>query len=76
MRKRAVLASFTKISLPFGGGPRQCIGNMFALTEATLILAAVVQRYQLRVVAGHAVRPEPVLTLNTSAGLPVTLEPR
>ena len=62
--------------LPFGGGPRQCIGNMFALTEATLILAAVIQRYQLHVVSGHAVRPEPVLTLNTSAGLPVTLQPR
>ena len=49
---------------------------MFALTEATLILAAVIQRYQLHVVSGHAVRPEPVLTLNTSAGLPVTLQPR
>lgn len=59
---------------PFGGGPRQCIGNLFALTEAQLILATVAQRYRLRVVPGHPVEPEPLVTLRLKHGLRVTLE--
>ena len=62
--------------LPFGGGPRQCIGNTFALTEATLILATVAQRYRLRLVPGHPVSPKSVFVLKTSHGLPMTLHPR
>lgn len=62
--------------LPFGAGPRQCIGNVFALTEAVLILATVAQRYSLRLQPGHRVEPDPVLTLNSKFGLPMTLEPR
>src|SRR5258705_13384942 len=38
---------------PFGGGPRQCIGNMFGLMEATLILATVARNFRLRLVANH-----------------------
>jgi cytochrome P450 len=59
--------------LPFGAGPRQCIGNQFALTEAQLVLATIAQRYQLRLVPGHPVRPRPVFVLRTSDGLPMTL---
>lgn len=59
---------------PFGGGPRQCIGNLFALTEAQLILATVAQRYRLRVVPGHPVEPEPLITLRLKQELLVTLE--
>src|SRR5262249_40472922 len=33
---------------PFGGGPRICIGNQFALMEATLVLATIAQKYRLR----------------------------
>jgi cytochrome P450 len=62
--------------VPFGAGPRQCIGNQFALTEAQLVLAAIAQRYQLRLVAGHPVKPNPVFTLRTSNGLPMTAERR
>jgi cytochrome P450 len=62
--------------LPFGAGPRQCVGNVFALTEAVLILANVAQRFKLRLQPGHRVEPDPVLTLNTKYGLPMTLEPR
>jgi cytochrome P450 len=62
--------------LPFGGGPRQCIGNQFALTEAQLVLATVVQRYQLRLVPDHPVRPNPIFVLRTSHGLPVTAHRR
>jgi len=60
--------------LPFGAGPRQCIGNTFALAEATLILVQVLQRFSLRLQPGHRVEPDPVLTLNTRFGLPMTAE--
>lgn len=60
--------------VPFGGGPRQCIGNSFALTEAQLILATVAQRYRLRVLPGHQVKPHPLITLRVRGGLPVWLE--
>jgi cytochrome P450 len=49
--------------LPFGGGPRQCIGNTFALTEAQLILAAVTQRYQLRLLTDQPIEPNALITL-------------
>jgi cytochrome P450 len=61
---------------PFGGGPRQCIGNQFAMLEAQLVLATVAQRCRLRVVPGHPVEPEPLITLRLKHGLLVTLEPR
>ena len=48
---------------PFGGGPRLCIGNYFAQVEASLIIAAVAQRYRLRPVEGHPVVVEPGVTL-------------
>jgi cytochrome P450 len=54
---------------PFGGGPRVCIGNGFALTEATVVLAAVAQRYRVEVVP-RDVRPEPMITLRPKGGLP------
>jgi cytochrome P450 len=59
--------------LPFGAGPRLCIGNQFALTEAHLVLAAVAARFALRLVPGHPVRPNPIFVLRTSDGLPMTL---
>jgi cytochrome P450 len=61
---------------PFGGGPRQCIGNQFAMMEAQLILATVAQRYRLRLVSGHRVEPEVVLTIRPRLGLPITLQQR
>ena len=60
---------------PFGGGPRQCIGNLLALTEAKLILASVAQKYRLRMVPGHRVEPQPLATLRPRYGLKMTLEP-
>jgi cytochrome P450 len=58
---------------PFGGGPRMCIGNNFALMEMQLILATVAQRYKLRLVPGHPVEPEACLSLRPRYGLPMTL---
>jgi cytochrome P450 len=59
--------------IPFGGGPRQCIGNQFALLELQLILATVARRFQVRVVEGSRVQPEPLITLRPKPGIPVTL---
>ena len=61
---------------PFGGGPRQCIGNAFAMMEAQLVLATVAQRYSLRLVPGHRVEPKVLVTLRPRYGLPMTLHPR
>jgi cytochrome P450 len=61
---------------PFGGGPRQCIGNMFALMEATLVLASVAQSFRLRIRPGHQVVPSASITLRPKNGVPVWLESR
>ncbi len=61
---------------PFGGGPRQCIGNAFALMEATLILATIAQKYRLRLVPGHPVVPLASITLRPRYGVRVFLESR
>ncbi len=62
--------------LPFGGGPRQCIGNNFALMEAILILATIAQRYRLHLLPGQRVGMQPLVTLRPLGGLPVLLEKR
>jgi cytochrome P450 len=58
---------------PFGGGPRMCIGNNFALMEGQLILATIAQRFRLDLVPGHPVVPEPLVTLRAKYGLRMTL---
>lgn len=60
---------------PFGGGPRGCIGESFAMTEAVLIMAMTMQRYQLTLVPGHVVEPDPVYTLRPINGVLVNLRP-
>ncbi len=59
--------------IPFGGGPRGCIGNQFALTEAQLILATILPRYQFRLLPGAKVVPEPLITLRPRGGLQMTV---
>jgi cytochrome P450 len=59
---------------PFGGGPRQCIGNHFAQVEASLVIASVAQRYRVRPIAGHPVAVEPGVTLRPKHGLLMRLE--
>lgn len=52
-----------------GGGPRICIGNSFALMEATLVVATVMQRYRLDLVPGQTVEPNPKGTLRPRPGV-------
>lgn len=54
---------------PFGGGARQCIGNTFALMEAQLILATVLQSFRLDLLPGTRAEPEPLMTLRPRGGL-------
>jgi cytochrome P450 len=60
---------------PFGGGPRVCIGNSFAMTEAQLVLATVAQRYSLKLVPGHPVETHPLITLRPRYGIRMTAHP-
>jgi cytochrome P450 len=62
--------------LPFGGGKRICIGAAFALTEAIVLLATLAQRYSLRLVPGHPVEPQGLITLRARHGMRMLLTPR
>lgn len=59
---------------PFGGGPRMCIGNSFALMEAAILLAAVAQRFQISLVPGQAIEPLASITLRPMHGVRVRLK--
>ena len=62
--------------LPFGAGPRQCIGNQFALLEAHLTVATLAQGFRLTLVPGHPVEAWPLITLRPRFGMPMTIERR
>jgi cytochrome P450 len=64
------------VYLPFGAGPRQCIGNQFALIEAQLIVATLAQGYRLHLVPGHKVEPWALITLRPRFGMPMMIERR
>jgi cytochrome P450 len=61
---------------PFGGGPRVCVGNQFAQTEAVLLLATIARRYRLRLAPGAVVTPLPTMTLRPDRGVRVILDAR
>lgn len=61
---------------PFGGGPRQCIGNNFALMEAQLILATVARSVRLSLAPGTKVELNPLVTLRPKDGMPMTMTRR
>jgi cytochrome P450 len=71
---RATLPKFAYF--PFGGGPRQCIGESFAWMELVLLVATIAQRWRLQLVPGHPVVPEPVVTLRTKHGVRMTVHQR
>jgi cytochrome P450 len=61
---------------PFGDGPRRCIGQGFALLESALVIATIAQKFRFRLVPGHPVVPEPLVTLRPRQGIRMTLEAR
>ena len=61
---------------PFGGGPRVCIGNTFALMEAAILLATVGQRYRFTLAEDAVIDVNPQITLLPAYGIPTVLEMR
>jgi cytochrome P450 len=59
--------------LPFGGGPRLCIGNTFAMMEAVLILATLIGRFRFELEPGEPVVPFPAITLRPRGGIRMRL---
>lgn len=61
--------------IPFGAGPRVCIGMNLGLMEATVVLATVARHLRLTVAPGYRVESEPMLTLRIKGSLPMTVHP-
>jgi len=61
---------------PFGGGLRRCIGDAFAMMEATLLLTQLAQQWQMRLEPGHVVALQPVMSLRPKYGMRMILKSR
>ena len=61
---------------PFGDGPRRCIGQGFALLESALVLATIAQKYRFKLLPGHPVIPDPLVTLRAKHGIRMTFHGR
>ena len=61
---------------PFGGGARSCIGEPFAWMEGVLLLSTIAQRWRLRLVPGHPVEPQALITLRPRHGMRMIPERR
>ena len=59
--------------IPFGAGPRFCVGNNLGMMEATIVLATIARELRLKKVPGYKVVGEPMLTLRIRGGLPMTV---
>lgn len=62
--------------LPFGMGPRVCMGAAFALQEATLILASLVRKYRISSLSDHEPQPVGRLTIRSANGVRLQLHQR
>jgi len=61
---------------PFGGGARVCIGERFAWMEGVIVMAAIAQKWKLRLAPGQHVEPLPLITLRVKNGLRMIAERR
>jgi cytochrome P450 len=64
---RATLPKFAYF--PFGGGPRQCIGESFAWMELVLLVTTIAQRWRFELVPNHPVVPHAAITLRPKHGM-------
>ncbi len=62
--------------IPFGAGPRVCVGASFALQEAQVVLAHLMRAFRFEHVETHDVRPVQRVTLRPKDGMPMRLSPR
>ncbi|MET0593121.1 MAG: cytochrome P450 [Polyangiaceae bacterium] len=62
--------------LPFGGGPRVCIGNQFALLEGQIVLATLAQRITFEPGSTREIQTEPLITLRPKNGVPLIVRRR
>ena len=61
--------------VPFGAGPRQCIGNNFGLMEAALVIACMAQRFELHLMPGIEAEPQALFVLRPGRDLLMSLHP-
>jgi cytochrome P450 len=61
---------------PFGGGPRVCIGNTFAMLETILVVAAIAPRFRFELIAPERIKPWPSVTLRPASGMPAVIHRR
>jgi cytochrome P450 len=71
---KARRAKFTYF--PFGAGARQCIGESFAWMEGVLLLATLGQKWKLKLLPGHPVEPQPLITLRPKYGMKMLVQMR
>jgi cytochrome P450 len=64
------------IYFPFGGGVRRCIGEQFAWTEGTLLLATLGRKWKLQLAENQKVEPLPLITLRSKYGMRMTVKKR
>ena len=60
--------------MPFGAGPRTCIGMSFAMLEMVVLLATFVRGFRFKTTPGHRIALAPNLTLRAKNGLPLLIE--
>lgn len=64
------------VFLPFGAGPRMCIGNNFAMMEIIMVLAKMVHHFDFSLVPGQEIEPQPMITLRPKNGIRLVLKER
>lgn len=62
--------------VPFGAGPRVCIGRGFAMIQMLMVMAEIMRRYEFELVHDRPIEPDPMLILRPAGGIPMRFVPR